>query len=238
MDEKITASILPKRVRNILGVKRGRLTIIRYVGIAKNRAALWEAECDCDRDKTTKKRRVVNGGQFLLGKVKSCGCLKVDGPRAANTKHGMHGTPEYQAWLSARKRTRNPNHPAYKNYGGRGIGMTDELFDSYPLFFSETGFRPTPKHTLDRRDNERGYEPGNLWWRTRKQQANNRRDNKYVDYLGEKLTHSQLADRFKLPRWTVKNRLRLGWSVEEAVSTPVRVKRKSRPCEAGSRESG
>lgn len=93
-----------------------------------------------------------------------------------NVQHGHaadgNPTPEYVAYQNAKARCEKPTHPSYPNYGARGINM---LFDSFEAFFSELGPRPSPDHTLDRIDNDRGYEPGNLRWTTRAAQAENRR---------------------------------------------------------------
>lgn len=80
--------------------------------------------------------------------------------------------PEYKSFVSARHRCNNPSNAAYQNYGGRGINM---LFDSFEAFFADIGPRPSPDHSIDRIDNDRGYEAGNLRWATRSEQSLNQR---------------------------------------------------------------
>lgn len=93
-------------------------------------------------------------------------------------KHGCakpdHKTPEYRAWEGARNRCRNPNNRSYVRYGGRGITFSP-AFDDFAVFLAEIGPRPSPGHSLDRIDNNLGYEPGNVRWATRSEQFWNAR---------------------------------------------------------------
>jgi hypothetical protein len=83
-------------------------------------------------------------------------------------------TPEYRAWC-AKNRCNNPRNGNWKYYGARGIGVTEEWLGDFISFFKYIGPRTSPKHSLGRIDNERGYEPGNVRWETRTQQNRNRR---------------------------------------------------------------
>lgn len=77
----------------------------------------------------------------------------------------------------AKSRCENPNVPNYRHYGGRGIRFSPEWrgVTGARRFLEHIGPRPSREHTLDRIDNERGYEPGNVRWATRSQQNLNRR---------------------------------------------------------------
>ena len=98
-------------------------------------------------------------------------------------KHGtVHGhtsrsyaPPEYVAWQNMRARCNRATHPSYQYYGGRGIAVCPE-WDSFERFLEDVGQRPDPSLSLDRIDNDRGYEPGNVRWATRVEQAANRRN--------------------------------------------------------------
>jgi hypothetical protein len=86
---------------------------------------------------------------------------------------------EYRIWLMVRERTRNASHIANAHYVSRGINICDEWYDiekGFDLFFNEVGERPSTKHSIDRIDNVRGYEPGNIRWATSAQQRANQGD--------------------------------------------------------------
>jgi hypothetical protein len=88
----------------------------------------------------------------------------------------MTGTPEYQAWLAMQKRCAVKNgHPDYSTYVERGIRVCREWERSFESFLSHIGPRPSPRHSVDRIDNDRGYEPGNVRWATPSEQLRNTR---------------------------------------------------------------
>ena len=76
--------------------------------------------------------------------------------------HGMTKTPEYQSWIYMKKRCFNPNHKRYSDWGGRGITICDRWKNSFENFFADMGLKPTPKHSLDRIDNDGDYSPKKL----------------------------------------------------------------------------
>jgi hypothetical protein len=97
-------------------------------------------------------------------------------------KHGLlrrsvSRPPEYVVWGKMNSRCRNPRAPDWKNYGGRGITVCERWRD-YTAFISDMGPRPTAQHSIERVDNDRGYEPGNCIWATRAVQVANRRPRK------------------------------------------------------------
>lgn len=132
--------------------------------------------CDCDCGKPTK----VSAGNLRNGCVSSCGCLKAEANSIRRTKHGMSkgspsACPEYELWKGMRQRCENPNHRSYHNYGGRGISVCTAWREDFLAFYDHIGPRPRPDLTVERIDNDRGYEPGNVCWATRKEQRANQR---------------------------------------------------------------
>ena len=89
--------------------------------------------------------------------------------------HGYAGTPEYHAWYSMIDRCTNPNHIHYRDYGGRGITVYEGWTQDPTPFIEYIGPRPSPQHSLDRKDNDKGYEPGNVHWATKSEQIKNQR---------------------------------------------------------------
>ena len=92
-------------------------------------------------------------------------------------KHGLSYAPECRAWQTMRLRCTVPTNPRYADYGGRGIKVCERWLSSPQAFIDDMGPKPSPKHELDRIDNDRGYEPGNCRWATRKENDRNRRSN-------------------------------------------------------------
>lgn len=83
---------------------------------------------------------------------------------------------EYHSWYAAKRRCYDPKDNSFADYGARGITMCDEWINSFSAFMEHIGPKPSAEHTLERADNSRGYEPGNVRWATRLEQRHNRRD--------------------------------------------------------------
>lgn len=154
---------------------------------------------------------------LIYGHTRSCGCVS----RARSTKHGMHGTPTYESWRAMRKRCEDSTHHAFSRYGGRGITVCAQWKD-FARFYADMGDRPSKRHTLERIDNSKGYEPGNCCWADWHSQARNRRNNRLIAYDGVSATAPEWAERTGIPYYVIKSRIASGWSVSDALSKPTR----------------
>lgn len=134
---------------------------------------------------------------------------------------GKNRKAEYAAWNQMIPRCCNPKSPNYHRYGGRGISVCS-AWRSYEQFLGDVGRRPSVKHSLDRFPNNNGnYEPGNVRWATRQQQARNQRTTRFISALGLTLPMPEWAERQAIKATTIKSRIDLGWSADRAVSSPV-----------------
>lgn len=129
-------------------------------------------------------------------------------------------TPEYRAWSSLRARCTNSLNPAYSDYGGRGITVC-KRWATFANFLIDMGLRPTPFHSIDRIDNDKGYGPDNCKWSTRLEQSLNKRI-RYDNKLGVRGVYF-FPNRRKpwLARITINYKLvRLGYyeTIEEAAA--------------------
>jgi hypothetical protein len=134
----------------------------------------------------------------------------------------MRKKPEYVVWNNMKARCRNPKNPRWEDYGGRGITVYREWAESFPAFLAHMGRRPSKSHQLERLDNDRGYEPGNVVWTTRKQNCRNRRSTVFVEVDGQRMCLKEAAERSGIAYKTVFRRVTImGWTLERALNTPT-----------------
>lgn len=137
--------------------------------------------------------------------------------------HGMRRTKLYNIWAGIKQRTRNPNSPIFKHYGGRGITMEDSWFESFQAFHQGVGEPPFPKCCLDRIDNNYGYHPGNVRWVDMTTQGRNKRSNRLIEHGGASKPLSVWSEETGIESSLIAARIdRLGWSIERALTQPVR----------------
>lgn len=209
------------KVRDLTGQKFGRLTVLERAGSNAHGRATWLFRCDCGKT-------VIAVGSDLIQRQKSCGCQRVDFLSEFNknekTTHGMRYTRLYREWRSMINRCESESWRDFHNYGGRGISVFPEWRESFEAFRDwalENGYRDDL--TLDRIDVNGNYEPSNCRWASKKEQANNTRRSRYVEFNGEVKTIKEWADSFDLNYNTLYSRIsKRGWSVERAITTPTK----------------
>lgn len=202
------------KTKNLIGKKFGRLKVIKYVGKDENKQRIWLCKCDCGKEKRVSTRYLTSGD------TKSCGCLLSDTSREyyskLNKTHGMTHTRLYTKWRGMIDRCYNKNTNGYNNYGGRGIKVCDEWKNNFENFYDwaiKTGYKDGL--TIDRINVNEDYSPSNCKWATVKEQANNKRNNCYLDYKGEKRTLKQWSEKLNVKYATLKCRKDKGWKNEE-----------------------
>lgn len=178
----------------------------------------WRCICRCP----ARTERWVNGESLRSDKSTNCGCIRREKVAARNTRHGKTYTREYVNWCGMIARCENPNHKAYQRYGGRGIKVCPRWRESFREFFRDMGVPPSPRHTLDRIDNDGDYEPRNCRWVLNKKNCRNRPGVIMLTYRGVSLPLNEWAERKGLPPKTVYARIRRGWSVHQSLTTPVK----------------
>ena len=136
-------------------------------------------------------------------------------------RHGMAETSEYTSWQGMKNRCFNPNYHRYSDWGGRGITVCDRWLN-FENFLADMGTKPSPKHSLDRIDNNADYSPKNCKWSTKAEQDNNKRNNHLITIDDVTLTIAQWAEKMGISHQVIYSRLKSGWSEFAAVMTPVR----------------
>jgi hypothetical protein len=215
------------KIKDLTGLKYGRLTVSKYVSQNKSHNSLWLCKCDCGNEK------IVPSPDLRQGKTKSCGCLFKETITILNAKHGCFYSRFYKIWAAMKARCDNPNTISYKKYGGSGIvyqaswsnfeSFKNDMYESYLKHCEAYSEKET---TIDRINNYDGYSTKNCRWATKIEQANNKKCNKLIAFNGETLTIAETAHKHNIKPTTFWCRLyKYGWSVEKAVTTPVAIRR-------------
>lgn len=189
------------------GERFGRLTLL---SITRGAA---QVRCDCGSEKT------VMMHNLTAGRTQSCGCLAREVARASLTTHGMAGTRMYRLWVKMKRRCLNAGDSAFKDYGARGIRVCARWRSSVDAFADDIGPRPSPVHSVDRRDNDGHYScgkceecaangwPANCRWATATDQARNTRRNIWLEHDGRRMIACDWAAALGISRQRMQQRI-------------------------------
>lgn len=180
----------------------------------QRRQILWLCVCDCGGFTR------ANAATLRRGESKSCGCLRDEKLSKHRYKHGQTNIPEYGVWGGMRNRCNNPNHPKFAQYGGRGINVCDR-WDDFANFLADMGERPSPRHSIERIDNNGDYTPENCKWGTLIEQMNNQQKTLMIDYQDRTQSLSIWCRELNIPRYRTYKRIYIrGWDIERAFTEP------------------
>lgn len=165
----------PNRIKDISGVKRGALTVVKYL-YTRDKKTYWKCVCACGNLVTRTKSNLL----YSPKKRASCGCLQ---KISANRKHNLSSTRFYKIWTNIQTRIYNKKATAYEYWGGRGITCSWRSFeefrkDMYESYISHVNIYGEKMTQIDRTDNNGGYSKDNCRWVTPSENALNRRPRK------------------------------------------------------------
>jgi len=207
---------------DLTGKTFSRLTVTGQAPKINNRIK-WHCKCVCGGS------TITDSNGLLSGHTKSCGCLQRE--KAAitgkNSKtHGMRYSVEYQTWVDIKRRCNDPKRESFKHYGARGITVCDRWLHSFENFFEDMGKRPDTKSSIERIDNDGPYSPDNCKWATITEQNRNKTGCIKITHNGVTKTASEWSIDIGGSRNIISQRLKRGWSVKKALTTPPMIKHK------------
>lgn len=191
----------------------GKLTAMRFSRIGERGTTFWLCRCDCGKEIE------VTYNNLKSGNTRSCGCW--------HETHGETGTRLYKCWQDMKSRCECFKDVSYRYYGAKGIIVCEEWRNSYLTFKDwalNNGY--TDAFTIDRIDVNGNYEPNNCRWVDRNTQSNNKNNNVYIEYNGEKMTLRQFARKYTEPKGISYKALwyRFSvakWDLDKCINTPL-----------------
>lgn len=198
----------------IPGTKYGSLTVLGIERFEKKNGFFVATRCDCGTEK------IVRFNYLMNGHTKSCGCLiGIKNKSRATHKHTERGNINrtYAIYRDMRTRCENPHYRQFYLYGGRGIKVCDRWRQGYENFLADMGERPAGM-TLERIDVDGDYGLHNCRWATPAEQANNKRNSRFIEYQGRRQTVAQWARELGILDKTIYARLAQGWPPDKALT--------------------
>lgn len=202
-----------RKLIDLTGRTYGEWTVLGYcAALSTKERHFWEAQCSCGTTASLRGNSLTGGGTTRCA---DCALERLHSARRIKS-HGLCKTPEYKSWQSMNDRCLSRKENAA--YSGRGISVCAS-WRSFEQFLSDMGPRPSGT-TLDRVDVNGNYEPGNCRWASAKMQGRNKRNTVILTALGKSAPLTEWAEMTGLRSVTIRNRLRAGWTHQEAVTLP------------------
>jgi len=151
------------------------------------------------------------------------------GARRKRRSHGVADMPEWEAWSMMRRRCYSRNRKDYAQYGGRGIRVCRRWRYNFRAFLADMGLRPSPKHSLDRKDGKKGYNPKNCRWATQQEQVENRACTVRITHRKQTRLLREWAQHTGIGAQTLLHRLRAGWSTSRLLNKPASIQGEHHP---------
>lgn len=203
--------------QDLTGQRFGRLVAIERAGRSKNRQAMWRCACDCGNLTTVRLDCLKNSN------TRSCGCLHDEVIANKRRTHNKSCTRTFHIWQGMKNRCSNPSYCKYHLYGGKGVKVCDRWLESFQNFYDDMGEAPAGM-SIDRIDGSGNYEPENCRWATSQQQAENTSRAVLITFNGKTQNRKQWANDIGIGDKTLEGRLKHGWSIEKALTQPVKLK--------------
>lgn len=208
------------------GLKIGRWTLLKRGPQSSVKTSQWFCKCECGKEGLVKAASLK--GELSL----SCGCYHRERVIAACTKHNKVWSREYRSYWGMKQRCYQKSSAKHCDHQARGIKICSYWLESFENFYADMGPMPSPKHSIDRIDNDGGYwcghceeckthnRPANCRWATQSQQSANTRRTRIITFNGRSMCLTDWAREIGLSGSALSERLRYGWSIEDALTIP------------------
>jgi hypothetical protein len=201
---------------DLVGKVFGNLKVLKFSHMDKYGSSMWKC-----KNIITNKIKIVRGAKLVSGETQG----KRDHEVHGELKNGK--TPsEYISWREMKHRCYNPNHKHFKYYGERGVKVCNRWKNSFSNFLEDMGRRPSPKHSIDRINNNGYYAPDNCRWATRSEQGRNKRNNVWLEYEDIKMIKKDWARFLGVSENYIYRRLKKGKSMGDIISEAKKLQEK------------
>ncbi len=202
-----------KKFIDLTGQSFGKWTVLFRMHSKESTSAVWKCRCSCGSTLN------IYGSALRAQKTLSCRACRMNIIRKEICNEDK---PEYKSWDGLKQRCSNPNNASFNRYGELGVTVCERWKHSFDNFLADMGPKPSAQHSIDRKDNNGNYEPGNCRWATKKEQARNRTNNKCITFENKTLTISEWAEITNIAPTNITRRLKSGWTIEKTLTHPER----------------